>query len=118
MTNRRGFDYIGCFFFDLLLVVVVVESPGVWVDIVESVVDVVLADESGVDIAGSAVVGAEVLGDEVAGPVVEGPVVDGEDVVGAPGDAGVVCARAADESVIAAIAVMVAIRMGLSFEMT
>lgn len=95
----------------------VVESEGVWVDIVESVVDVVVAVESGVDMAGSAVVGAVVgvdgLGDEVMGSAVEGV-----DVVGAPGDAGVVCARAAEESVIAAMAVMVAIRMGLSFRMT
>ena len=118
---------------DLLFVVVVVESDGVWVDMVESVVDVVVAVESGVDIAGSAVVGAEVLGDdvigpvvigplvegdEVIGPVVIGPLVDGADVVGAPGVAGAVCANAADERVIAAIAVRVAIRMGLSFEMT
>ncbi|MGY2732524.1 hypothetical protein [Sphingomonas sp. UYP23] len=103
---------------DLLFVVVVVESDGVWVDMVESVVDVVVAVESGVDIAGSAVVVAEVLGDEVIGPVVIGPLVDGADVVGAPGVAGAVCANAADERVIAAIAVRVAIRMGLSFGMT
>ncbi len=100
----------------MLFVVVVVESLGVWVDMVESVVDVVVAVESGVDMAGSAVVGADVLGDEVIGPVVIGPLVEGE--VGAPGDAGVVCANAADERVMAAIAVRVAIRMGLSFEMT
>jgi hypothetical protein len=79
---------------------------------------VVVEVESGVDVAGSAVVGADVLGDEVIGPVVIGPLVEGDDVVGAPGDAGVVCASAADERVIAAIAVRVAIRIGLSFEMT
>lgn len=99
----------------LLVVVVVDESLGVWVDIVESVVEVLVDVESGVDIVESDVIGEDVLGDPgviVLGDDVIGPVVDG-DVVVEPGEAGVVCANAAEESVMAAIAVSVAIRIGV-----
>ncbi|MEG3177328.1 hypothetical protein U1872_13885 [Sphingomonas sp. RB3P16] len=83
-------------------------SLGVWVDIVES---------AGVVVDGSAVVvvvaGSDVIG-VVDGCVVDGLVIDGLDVVGALGDAGVVCAKAAVDSVMAVMAVRVAIRIGSS----
>jgi hypothetical protein len=76
-----------------------------------------LAIESGVvELAiGSAAViaGSEAGGVDVLGTAVLGVVAAGADVVGAPG-VGVVCASAADESVMVAIAVSVAIRIGLS----
>jgi hypothetical protein len=98
----------------LVLVVVAVVSPGVWVVIVESVdVDELaigsgagaLAIGSGAVIAGSEAGGVDVLGDAGFGVVVAGA-----EVVGAPA-VEVVCASAADESVMAAIAVRVAIRI-------
>lgn len=64
-----------------------------------------LAIGSGVVIAGSEAGGVDALGIEVSGDIVVGAVTVG--VLGAE----VVCASAADESVMAAIAVNVAIRI-------
>jgi hypothetical protein len=85
----------------LVVVVVVDVSLGVCVVIVESGVAGVAAG-SAVVVAGSAVVGAVVVGAVVVGAV----------VVGAPGAGVVVWANAAVESVKAAIAVRVVIRIG------
>jgi hypothetical protein len=94
--------YIGCFFFDLVVLVVVVElSVGVCVVVAESVVD----GDGLIVGSGAVVAGLDVVG---LGGVVLGAV-----VVGDPG-AGVVCASAAVERVSVAIAVRVVIRIGSS----
>lgn len=108
-------DHIGRFFFDLLLLDVAVVSLGVWVVIVESVDVVELAIGSGVvELAigsGAVIAGSEVGGVDVLGIAVFGDIAVGAELVGVLG-AGVVCASAADESVMAAIAVNVVIRIG------
>lgn len=106
--NRK--DYIGRFFFDFVVEVVVDVSLGVCVVIVESVVEVDV-DVEGVAIGSDIVVeGFDVVEFGEVGIVVVGPVVEGDE----PGVAGAVCANAAVDRVRAAIVVRAIVRIGSS----